>query len=122
MKGKILYAKDKKVSKTLKCSVIDVPIYKCKVKILFGEGAKKLEKDWNKKFEGWGGLTRNYLDDGEVLVSFFDKRPKLEHVVHEFHHATDMIMKNIGHKRDPESDEPSAYLMGYLINEYKKLK
>lgn len=123
MNKKFLYIKDKEIKKELKCKVIDIPIYKCCVKILIGKNAKQLEKDWKRDYSSCGAVTRNYLkEEGVVAISFFDKKPKLEHIVHEFHHATDMIMDSIGHNRKPESDEPSAYLIGYLIKEYNKLK
>ena len=124
MKGKFLYYKDKEVKKSIKCEDIDIPIYKCKVRLLFSKNAKILEKDWKKKdSSNCGAVTRNYLkDDGSVCISFFKLKPEIDDVVHEFHHATDMIMNHIGHNKSPESDEPSAYLIGYLIKKYKELK
>lgn len=122
-KDKFLYIKNKDSKKSLKCKTIDIPLYHCKVKLLFSKEALILEKSWGSKHNNAGAVTRNYLkDDGSVAISFFEKRPKIDDVVHEFHHATDMIMDYIGHKKDTESDEPSAYLIGYLMSEYKKLK
>jgi hypothetical protein len=122
MKSKFLYIKNKEVKKSLSCKTIELPIYHCQVKLLFNKNALKLEKDWNKNRDNCGAVTRNFLkDDGSISISFFDNKPKMEDVVHEFHHATAMIMDYIGHDLSKEADEPSAYLIGYLVSEYKKL-
>lgn len=122
MKDKFNYFVDKEVKKEIKCYSIDIPIYKCSVNIIFDKEAKKLEKDWNKSVDGYGGLTRDFLkENGSVLISFPKSKPKIEYVVHEFYHATNMIMNYIGHKSD-YADEPSAYLIGYLTKEYLKIK
>lgn len=121
--SKFEYIKNKEVKKEIPCHVINIPIYKCRLKIILNKNAKKLEKDWYKKLDNCGALTRNYLaDEGSVAVSFFDSKPKIEDVVHEFHHATSMIMDYIGHKVHKDGDEPSAYLIGYLVKEYMKMK
>ena len=123
MNNKFEYAVDSEIIKKMKCKTIELPIYTCSVNFIFGDDAIKLEKSWGKRTSGFGGLTRNFLkDNGTVLISFPDKKPKLEYVVHELHHAVDMIINDIGHKKDPEGDEPSAYLIGYLISEYLKIK
>lgn len=124
MVNKILeYTKNKKISNKMKCKVIDIPLYKCEIKMVFGDKAKKLEKDWEKETDGYGALTRDYLGvNGDILISFFSNKPKIETVAHEFFHAVEMIMNHIGHKRANTIDEPSAYLMGYLIKKYKELK
>ncbi|HAS92269.1 MAG TPA: hypothetical protein DCS12_08570 [Clostridiales bacterium] len=117
------YLKDKEVKRKIKCYTINIPMYHCVVKIVFGKQAKQLEKDWNRSADGFGGLTRNYLKKyGEVLISFPVKKPKIKYVTHEFYHAITMIMENIGHKIKIDSDEPPAYLMSYLISEYLKIK
>ena len=123
MKNVILYEKQKAITKKIKCDIIDIPIYHCRIKLLFGKNARKLEKEWNKPIDVCGALTRNYLkEEGTVAISFFKSKPELEDIVHEFHHATDMIMDYISHKKDTESDEPSAYLIGYLVKEFMKIK
>lgn len=121
--NKLYYTKKKHISTTINCKTIKIPLYNCEVKILSGNKAKKLEKDWETETSGYGGLTRDYLKiNGDVVISFFKDNPKISTVAHEFYHAIDMIMNFIGHKRDNTIDEPSAYLMGYLIDEYNKLK
>lgn len=123
MKNILLYEKKKIISKKLKCYIIDIPIYHCCIKILFGKNAQKLEKEWDNKINNSGAVTRNYLkEEGSVAISFFSEKPTLEEIVHEFHHATDMIMDYISHKKDTESDEPSAYLIGYLVKEFMKIR
>lgn len=122
MKEKFDYIKEREIKKSMICHTIDIPMYHCCVKIIFDKQAKQLEKDWNRTTSGFGGLTRNFLkEEGTVLISFPDKKPKLHYLVHELYHAVTMIMDNIGHKINGE-DEPSAYLMSYLIKEYKKIK
>lgn len=123
MKDKFSYFKEKEVKNKLLCHKIDIPIYKCAVKIIFDKQAKQLEKEWRGTISGFGGLTRDFLkESGIVLISFPNKKPKTEDVVHEFYHAVDLIMSYIGHNNSSSSDEPSAYLMGYLIKEFKKIK
>lgn len=122
-KDKFYYIKNKDKKLKLDCYVIDVPIYKVKVKILLGKKALQLERDWSKPTSGFGGLCRNYLDDeGMVLVSFPSNKPRIDNVAHEFHHATDMIMGYVNHKKNSEGDEPSAYLLSYLMREFLRIK
>ena len=72
---------------------------------------KQLEKEWRGTISGFGGLTRDFLkESGIVLISFPNKKPKTEDVVHEFYHAVDLIMNYIGHKNSSSSDEPSAFV------------
>lgn len=96
---------------------IDVPLYKCSVCILFKEASDKLVKYWEEVGDA-DGCTYNYLKtDGDVWIRFDSQKPTPDVVAHELCHATQMIMKNIGHDVNG-ADEPFAYLLGYLIKEY----
>ena len=65
--------------------------------------------------------TVNYLkNDNAVMIRFTEDKPSMETVVHELCHATQMIMKYIGHNHTiKDADEPFAYLLGYLVKEYE---
>lgn len=122
-KNKFEYVIDKKVGKKLNCKTINIPIYRFKINMLFGKDSVLLEKEWGHDNDNkYGALTRDYLKQhGDITISFFEKIPNLDTVVHELYHSVDMIMNYIGHERCKQVDEPSAYLIGYLINEYKKI-
>lgn len=74
---------------------------------------------------GWenchDGQTRNYIGEHrQVMVRFNYDTPGT--VAHEMLHVVQMVMSAIGHNYDETGDEPSAYLLGYLVEEYYRLK
>ena len=113
-----LFFHDKEVKKELPCVEIDLPIYHCSVKILSKGNTTKLNKYWDNLV---GAMCANdYLEqDSLVLIRINEYRD--EHLVHELHHAVDMIMHHIGQPVNRPC-EASAYLMGYLYKEAIKHK
>lgn len=109
---------DTKILKNIKAHKIDLPIYRCSVKIVSGEECKKLAKYWNKDLTGYGGETIDFLNEyREVLICFTSEKPHVSDVVHELTHAAQLIMSNIGHNHSKDvADEPFAYLVTYLID------
>ncbi len=103
--------------------VIRVPLYRCSVELLFGKQTKELEEKWGQKVD-YDGHTRNYLDvTRRVTICFKDNNPIISTVVHELCHATQMILKGAGHNYYKQAgDEPFAYLLTYLVDEYQKFK
>ena len=103
---------------------IPVPMYRCCVELYFGKQTKEVETHW-KSDMNYDGKTRNYLETSRsVMITFVEEKPKLSTVVHELLHATQMIMAGAGHKclEKDGSDEPSAYLLTFLFEEYCKIK
>lgn len=102
---------------------IDVPIYNCGIEIIFKDSTKKLEAMWGNTTE-YGGQTRDYLkNDSRILVSFPSDKPNMGTVTHELCHATQMILKWVKHDYyESSADEPFAYLLGFLVREYLKIK
>lgn len=123
-KGTLLVNEDlKKKRKITGIYVIDLPVYRCKVEILLGKQTEKLNKIWDCT-KAVDGTTRNYLNDPNrgVMIVFRTDKPTLSTVVHELCHATQMILKSAGHNHCVEdADEPFAYLLGYLVEEYEKI-
>lgn len=125
MKTDFKYNQDVKKKKIIKnINIIPIPLYRCNVEIIFGKNTKQLETDWgNGMF--FGGKTRDYLEDKSrsILITFPDNNPILSTVVHELCHATQIILKEAGHDyHEQEADEPFAYLLTYLVEEYLKIK
>ena len=118
IKSEFKISYDKEVKKVIPCYKIDLPIYKCEVLLLSVSNTKKLNKAWGR--EGYGAGIRDYLEDHNQVVITFNEYSD-ENLVHELHHAVDMIMLWIGHKVIGV-DEPKAYLMGYLYKESIKKK
>ena len=117
--SKFKYYANIRKEKSLKCIEIPLDIYKCSVIVIMSKEAKILEKDWGKG--GYGGTTTSYLkEQNEVLITL--EKPTLDNIAHEFLHAVQFIMKWIGHDIENKDggDEPSAYLLGYLIKEFNK--
>lgn len=102
---------------------IPIPLYRCEIKLFFGKQTEELEKLWKNDLN-YDGNVRDYLDTcREVLITFPTENPNVASVVHELCHATQIILKNIGHNYyNQNSDEPFAYLLTYLIQEYQKIK
>ena len=116
---KFKFAYDKELGKELPCVEIDIPIYKCKVKILSKGNTAKLNKYWE---SASGAMcVDNYIKADNLILIRITQYSDAS-LVHELHHAVDMIMSEIGHKRNPEYDEPAAYLMAYLYTEAIKHK
>jgi hypothetical protein len=115
--------KIKKVVTIGRVPMIEVPMYRCAVEILFKKPTEKLEKEWDNVID-YGGQTRNYLrDEGKVMITFPKDNPDMSTVVHELCHASQMILKHCGHNYyDSSCDEPFAYLLGYLVEEYQNIK
>ncbi len=114
--SKFEYNKDVVKKKSVKSVEIPLDIYRCKVIILMPKEARIVSKDWDRA--SCGGETIDYLaKHNEVLILLHSKDIAI--VTHELLHAVQMIMQRIGHNTRG-IDEPSAYLLTYLIEEYKK--
>ncbi len=101
---------------------IDVPLYRCHVEILFKEATKKLKTIW-KSQDVCDGETFDFLDEERsIMISFSSDKPLNSTVVHELCHATQIILKKAGHNYyKQDADEPFAYLLSFLIDEYEKI-
>ena len=120
-KLKFNYLSEDKKKKSIDCYCLEIPIYRVRIKIITPEKNKILTKDWNQDESDYDATAEPYLkQDGTVLIRI--NKFSLENIVHELYHATDFIMNYIGHKRTDESDEPSAYLIGYMFKEILKIK
>ena len=117
------YFANKEITKTVKSYMIPVDLYKRNVEIIFSPQSEKLEKDWGKETAGVEAQTRNYINEcGKVTISFYATSINISTAVHELAHATQMILFHAGHDHaQEEADEPFAYLLGYLVEEFFKL-
>lgn len=111
---------DKKKEVYAKSLHIKIPMYYVDVYCF----TPKMNKELENKHE-WdvceSGLTMNRIKESRLLiVRFRDDSPSV--VAHEMLHVVQMIMTFIGHNYDESGDEPSAYLLGYLVEEYYRLK
>ena len=100
--------------------LIDLPMYYVKVYVL----TPKMNKELIEK-HGWDDCTdaesRDYIKSHrKVMVRF--KKETHGIVAHEMLHVVQFVMQAIGHNLDESGDEPSAYLLGYLVDEYYRLK
>lgn len=112
---------------------IDVPIYKCSVIVLTATTEREFDSFYYKNVKamtndecdsireslrnvGDASAWTQYLESGDVVV-WFSNPWRDGDVVHELYHATNCILTHRGveHTKD---DEPFAYLLGYLVNEY----
>lgn len=115
---KLIAKKEKPVNAD--CLSIEIPMYHVTVHCFTPKQNKVLEDK-----HGWDpcrdAQARNYIDTSrEIIVRFrYDTQGT---VAHEMLHAVQFIMEAIGHTPDPDGDEPSAYLLGYLVDEYYRLK
>lgn len=118
MRSKFKLAFDKELTGELSCVEVDIPMYKCSLKILNTSNTKKLHKKWRKEDSKFAMSIRDYLEsNGYLLIETLNF--STDSLVHELHHAVDMIMEYIGHKKNRPC-EPSAYLIGYLFKEVMK--
>jgi hypothetical protein len=116
----IVYNKEQK--KKLKVFKIPVDLYQTDVVVMFPDECEKLNKLWKKDMSSYGAETTDYMKDNlEVSVKFYDKPVKLVYAVHEFAHATQMILNHVGHEYQDKVDEPFAYLLHYITKEFIKL-
>lgn len=102
------------------CITIPVDIYDFTVNVFTPNQNKELVDK-----AGWGnkplGTARDYLENnGYVMVRLRKDTPDI--VAHEMLHAVQFIMDRIGHNYAVSGDEPSAYLLDYLIREYYSRK
>jgi len=102
-----------------KALVIDLPMYYVKVYVL----TPKMNKELTDK-HGWedchDGQARNYIEDKRLVMVRFNYDTE-GNVAHEMLHVVQFVMEAIGHEAE-SGDEPSAYLLGYLVDEYYRLK
>jgi hypothetical protein len=100
--------------------LIDLPMYYVKVYVF----TPKMNKELTEK-HGWDecedAQARDYIKSHRnVMVRFKNETPGI--VAHEMLHVVQFVMEAIGHNLDESGDEPSAYLLGYLVDEYYRLK
>jgi len=114
-----LYAKKEKLVNA-ESFTIDVPMYYCRIQCFTPKMNKELEDKhgWDKCADG---RAENHMEESrQILVRFNVDDPGT--VAHEMLHAVQFIMNHIGHTTDPDGDEPSAYLLGYLVEQYFAFK
>jgi hypothetical protein len=102
------------------CISIPVHIYECTIEAFTPKQNRKLVSKHNWEDIGQGSARNEIADRGAVIVRFNKDTPDI--VAHEMLHAVQFIMDRIGHKSDSDFDEPSAYLLDYLVREYYKGK
>lgn len=119
MKNKFLIVEDVEKKTSVDCIDIEIPIYGITLKILNKKNTETLDKIWKSKNTGYDMSTTD-LENGIIIIRIY--KYKDSSIVHELYHVVDFIMDHINHNKDKSSDEPSAYLMGYLYSEVMKIK
>ena len=118
----------------MKPIVIDVEIYRCSVVFLCETTAEEWCA-WYEKHKKQISLSDNFAvlseyqkgtpgfcvhTDGNDYICLVGDRSNAGHVAHELFHAADMILHDRGYQFDG-IDEPCAYLVEYLTNNFYKL-
>lgn len=100
---------------------INLPMYPIDIHCFTPAMEKKLVQEcgWDSIQDAYGA-TGYYPEENVVVVRF--QKDDVNTVAHEMYHAVEFINKHIGHDIGNKTDEPSAYLIGYLIEEYYKCK
>ena len=118
--NKFKYINNSGKEKSFKCIHIPLDIYGCDVRILMPKETKMYNKEMGYISNPEGGNTVNFLNQNSSVGIFLEGK-STPVVAHELLHAVQMIMHHIGHNHAAgDADEPSAYLLTYLLNEYEK--
>lgn len=116
---------------------IHVPIYRCSVLCFCDSNIREFNEFYyknvtsftNKEYDELCGCIKDdkssyawvhHLETTDIMIWFTRPRVDMD-VVHEFYHAAHMILVERGVYHENEKgtgDEPFAYLLGYLVNEY----
>jgi len=117
----VIYNKTQEQKSKVKTLIIPIHLFPVRVQITLKKETDKVNKLWNKKTD-YDADTTNYLEEGNsVLVKFATDPIQISVAVHEFVHASQMILDYIGHDYKHDTDEPLAYLVSYLTEEFIKL-
>lgn len=98
---------------------ITVPLYKQKITVIVTENLNKaLKKEkipFNFDANLYGALT--YTENTDSIYLFVGKDIDVSLIAHEAVHIVNEIFKRVRIVPDLDSDEPQAYLMGWLVGE-----
>lgn len=103
----------------MKSKVVNIPIYECKLTIIFTKNLSEVAKKYN--LEGkWGKYGAFTFEDKSkyrhYVVAFTDPN-HLSNIAHEVVHIKNYIFLEINAKVDIHNDEPEAYLTGWLFDQ-----
>lgn len=98
---------------------ISIPIYTGNVTFIIGEDFKQLEEEYNlQSTSGMDAITFNAEKETLEVIVAFSGQQKQSTIAHELLHVCHSIMKHHHISPSLENDEPEAYLLGWLIDEY----
>lgn len=103
---------------------IKIPIYGCKLTMIFDKDLSFIEKKYKTiSLKDFGAVTLKIENEYRHYIVAFTDAEHLSNIAHEIVHIKNHIFLDIGAKIDVYNDEPEAYLTGWLFDEiYKFLK
>lgn len=101
--------------------VIDIPIYRGKLTIIFDKDLSYVEKKFKTpELKNYGAVTlRHPSEFRHYIVAFEDEDYSL--VAHEVVHIVNYLFVDVGVELDRINDEAQAYLTGWLFGEIEKV-
>jgi hypothetical protein len=101
----------------MKQKTIKIPIYQCKLMIIFDKDLSYIEKKYGtKSLSDYGAITMRVPDKfSEYIVAFEYTEGTI--IAHEVVHLKNLIYQDKGIELDRFNDEPEAYLTGWLFKQ-----
>jgi len=108
----------------MKKKLIKIPIYGCKLTMIFDKDLSFMEKKYKtSSLKDYGAVTLKDDSDYRHYVVAFTDSEHLSNIAHEIVHIKNHIHLDCAMKLDIYNDEPEAYLTGWLFDEiYEFLK
>lgn len=99
---------------------LEIPIYDCIVDVFFVESPVKKAIELNlvnteKEIVEFDGYCADNEDNQSKFYLIFCKNPSINVIAHEVFHLTSKIISLIGSSLNEETEEPFAYLHGYIL-------
>lgn len=102
----------------MKIKTISIPIYCCKMTIIFDTDLKYVQKKYKTiSLENFGAVTLKDESKYRHYVVAFSYKNHLSNIAHEIVHIKNHIYLDCAMELDRHNDEPEAYLTGYLFDE-----
>lgn len=104
----------------MKKTIIDIPIYQCKLTIILDKDLSYVEKKYRtKSLSDYGAITMRVPDKFSEYVMAFEYSEGTI-IAHEIVHLKNYIYEDCSIELDKFNDEPEAYLTGWLFKQIEK--